>query len=344
MGLELKQKALMKLNLRLFLDMHMLREGAFQTVGSGQMFYDGQDMSLLLPDTSADDTLFGVSDGQVWQSPFRQWVYESGVPIDGTNVVSSPVVASGLFIEGAFRPTDDPTFGHTIDFLNGRIIFDSPQSLDLKVQSVFSTRDVRMGFEFDFNNQFRRGYLESKFTTNPLTSMQIVYPSGAAQPFPAVFIEVDGREFESYELGNRSQIILDEVKLHIWALDDLQRDNIVDILTGQVGKTLPILDFNIAPLPLSGLNNTLSNEYVPYQEMLRNRELITTVGSGTPVRYMARIKEVKSFNVEAMQEYERALVVYRVETFLNAPTTPLGHVFGPISSISTIQDTGFPDS
>lgn len=344
MGLELKQKNLMKLNLRLFLDMHMLREGAFQTIGSGEAFYDGQDMSLLLPDTAADNTFFGLSDGSVWQSPFRQWVYESGVPIDGTNLVASPVVASGLFIEGAFRPTDDPTFGHTIDYLNGRVIFDSPQSLDLKVQSVFSTRDVRMGFEHDFNNQLRAGFLESKFTTNPLTSFQIVYPSGAAQPFPAVFIEVDGRKFEPYEIGNRSQIIKDEVKLHVWALDDLQRDNIVDILTGQVGKTLPIIDFNKAPLPLSGIYNTLSNEYVPYQEMLRNRELTTTVGSGTPIRYMARISEVESFNVEAMEEYERALVIYRMEIFLNAPTTPLGHVFGPISTITAIGDTGFPGS
>ncbi len=322
----------------------MLREGAFQTVGSGQVFYDGQDMSLLLPDTQADNTLFGLSDGSVWQSPFRQWVYESGVPIDGTNVVSSPVVASGLFIEGAYRPTDDPVFGHTIDYLNGRVIFNSPQPLDLKVQSVFSVRDVRLGFEHDFNQQNRLGYLESKFTTNPETSMQLVYPSGAAQPFPAVFVEVDNRSFKAYELGNRSQIINDGVKLHVWALDDIQRDNIVDILTGQVGKTLPILDFNNAPLPLSGLYNTISNEYVPYQEMLRNRELVTTVGSGTPVLYMARIKEVESFNVEAMEEYERALVKYKMEIFLNAPTTPLGHVFGPISSISSIGDTGFPGS
>ena len=88
MGLEYKLRSLLKLNYKLFIDMHMLREGAFMNVASGSLFYDGSDMSVLLPDTSADDTLFGVSDGSVWQSPFRQWVYESGVSLDGTKLLS----------------------------------------------------------------------------------------------------------------------------------------------------------------------------------------------------------------------------------------------------------------
>ena len=340
MGLEYKIRSLLKLNLKLFLDTHFIREGAYINIASGAQFYDGSDMSVLLPDTDADDTLFGVSNGQVWQSPFRQWVYESGIPLDGTNIQSPPIVASGVYIEGAFRTTNDTNFGHTIDFINGRIIFNSPKSLALKVHGQFSAREVRVGFEHDFNQQFQKGYIESKYTTNPLTSMQLVYPSGSAQPFPGVFIEVDGREMTAYELGNRSAIISDEVKLHIWALDDLQRDNIVDILTSQWRKVVPIIDFNKAPLPLSGILNTLSPEYVPYQEMLRNPTLITTIGSGVPIRYIAHIDSAKPMNLPSVDEYERALVTYVVTIYLNAPTTPLGHVFGPISTIPAIQDIG----
>jgi len=342
MGLEYKLRSLLKLNYKLFLDMHFLREGAFISISSGSQFYDGSDMSVLLPDASAADTLFGVSYGQVWQSPFRQWVYESGVPLDGTNIQSPPIVSSGLFIEGAFRSTTDTTFGHVIDFINGRIIFNSPQSSNLKVHGQFSARQVRVDFEHQFNQQFRQGYLESKYSTNPLTSMQLVYPSGSAFPFPAVFIEVDGRELTAYELGNRSAIIQDTMKLHVWCLDDMQRDNIVDILTGQWRKALGIIDFNLAPLPLSGVYNTLSPEYVAYQEMLRNRLLITTVGSGTPIRYTSYIDDVTSQNLPPTEEYERAMVIYKIKTYLNAPTTPLGHTFGPITTLPTIEDTGFP--
>jgi hypothetical protein len=319
----------------------MLRESAFINISnSGSLFYDGSDMSILLPDTKADDLLFGVSDGQVWQSPFRQWVYESGVPLDGTNVQTAPIVASGVVVEGAFRATDDSVYGHVLDFINGRVIFDSPQPLDLKVNSIFSAREVRVDFEHAFNQQFRTGFLESKYTTNPLTSNHIVYPSGTAQPFPAVFIEIDNRGFSPYELGNRSAIIEDTIKLHVWALDDLQRDNIVDILTSQWHKRIPVIDFNKAPIPLSGINNTLSNEYVPYQLMVKNPNLITTVGSGVPVRYVADIEEVTSMNIDPHEEFERSVVEFKVKVYLNAPTTPLGHLFGPITTLSTIEDTG----
>lgn len=338
MGLEYKLRSLLKLNLKLFLDMHFLREGSFISVSSGSLFYDGSDMSVLLPDTTADNTYFGLSDGQVWQSPFRQLVYESGVPLDGTNVSAPPVPASGVYIEGAFRPTNDPVFGHTIDYINGRIIFNSPQSLNLKVNAAYCAREVRVGFEHDFNQQFQRGFLESKYATNPLTSMQLVYPSGQAQPFPAVFIEVDNRSMTPYELGNRSAIIRDKVILHVWALDDMQRDNIVDILTSQWRKSLPIINFNRAPIPLSGIYNTLSPEYVPYQEMLKNNKLITTIGSGVPVQYMAYITDINAENINVAQEYERAIVTYEVDVYLNAPVTPIGNLFGPISTLPTIED------
>lgn len=338
MGLEYKLRSLLKLNLKLFLDMHMLRESSFINISSGALFYDGSDMSVLLPDTTADDTLFGTSNGQVWQSPFRQFVYESGVPLDGTNVIVPPTIVSGVYVEGAFRPTNDPQFGHTIDYINGRIIFDSPQSLTLQVNAEYAAREVRVDFEHSFNQQFQKGYLESKYGTNPLSSFQLVYPSGNFQPFPAVFIEVDNRSMKPYELGNRSAIIKDKVILHVWALDDLQRDNIVDILTSQWRKPIPVIDFNRAPLPLSGIYNTLSPEYVPYQEMLRNNRLVTTIGSGVPIRYMAYISDIQSENLNVSQEYERSIVTYDIEVYLNAPTTPLGHLFGPITTIPTIED------
>jgi hypothetical protein len=341
MGLEYKLRSLLKLNLKLFFDMHFLREGAYVNVGSGQQFYDGNDMSLLLPDVDSDDGFVGVVNGQIWQSPFRQWVYESGVALDGTNLQAHPIIASGLFIEGAFRPTNDPEFGHTIDFIEGRIIFDNPQSLSLKVQAEFCAREVRIDFEHAFNQQFQIGVLGSQYFTNPVTSQQIVYPSGVIESFPAVFIEIDGRNMKPYELGNRSAIIKEQVKLHVWAQHDLQRDNIIDVLSAQWRKPIPIIDFNMAPLPLSGIFNTLSPEYVPYQNLLRNNKVVTSVGSGTPVRFTAYLSDIDVRNEMATEEYERATVTFEVEVYLNAPITPLGSLFGPISTLPTIEDSGF---
>lgn len=318
--------------------MTFLRSGGFTSVASGAQFYDGGVMSLFLPDTTSDDTLFGVEDGKIFQSPMREFIYESGVVLDGTNVTAPPTVMSGVYVEGAFRPTTDSEFGHTIDFINGRIIFDTAQSLDLQVHADFAYREVRVGFEHNFNQQYRQGYLESKYTTNPGTSNQLVYPSGQAYPFPAVFIEVDERKTRGYELGNRSLIMTDSVKMHIWALNDMQRDNIFDIITAQVRKQLPLIDFNMAPLPLSGIYNTLSNEYIPYQLLLRNNEAITTVGSGSPVKQIVAFEHLaEGRNLPATEEFERALVTFNVDAYLNAPNQPLGFVLSAISDIPRIQ-------
>ncbi len=340
MSLQYKRRVLLKMNLLFFLDMHFLRESAFTNVVSGQLFYDGSDTSLLLPDTSADDTFFGLTDSQVWQSPFRQWIYESGVAIDGTSVDDPPRQYSGVYIEGALRGPGDAEFAHTPDFLNGRIIFEDPQSLDLKINADFAYRHVRLGFEHDFNQQTEDGVLNMKFVSNPLTSYQITYPSGNIQPFPAVFIEVDGRKHEPYELGNRSAMTIDTVRFHIWAQDDVQRDDIVDIIDQQWRKVLPMINFNRVPLPLSGLFNTLSDEYVPYQLILQNRELITTVGSGQPIGWYASIEDTDVRNVAGTETYERAEVEYQMKWYLNAPTGPLGHLFGPISTMPPVGDTG----
>jgi len=341
MTLDYQLRSLLKLNLKLFLDTIFIRSNAFTSVTSGTTFYDGSDMSIFLPDTSADNLYFGLSDGQVWQSAFRQFIYESGVPLDGTNISEPPRAYSGVYIEGSLRRPDDAIFGHTVDYINGRIIFNTAQSLDLKVNADFAYRDVRVGFEHEFNQQFQFGYLESKYTTNPGTSMQLVYPSGRLQPFPAVFIEVDNRDFKAYEMGNRSAIIQDVINLHVWALDDLQRDNIVDTLTAQWHKVLPIIDFNKAPLPLSGIYNTLSNEYIPYQEILKNNTLVTTVGSGTPIRYLVYLDEVRADNLQAEKEYEKSIVRFKVKTYLNAPNTPLTTMFGPISHLPALGDSFF---
>ncbi len=332
MGLELKNRALMKLNFKLFTDMIMLREGAFTNVSSGSLFYDGSVQTLLLPDANAPAEL-GLQVGQVYQSAFREWVYESGVNLDGTNVTEGPLVASGVFVQGAFREPGDAQFGHTIDYTNGRIIFNDPHTDIGDVHAGFAYRHVRVSFEHQFNQQFKDGYTESKYATNPETSMQLVYPSGRAQPFPAVFIEIDTRTKQAYELGNRSAMLTDGIKFHIWALDDLQRDNIVDIIDSQWHKRLPVVDFNRVPLPLSGLFNTLSPEYIPYQTLLANNVTVTTVGSGNSVRYIADIEESEPRNVGATGEYERAIVEQEVMLTLNAPTTPIPHVFAPIRVI-----------
>jgi hypothetical protein len=331
MARDFKIRSLLKLNFKNFFDMVFLREGLWTNIASGVLF-NGQDPSLLMPDEDAPAEL-GLSYGQVYQSPFREWVHESGVPLDGVETQESPIEVSGVYVQGAFRAPNDPTFGHAVDYFNGRVIFNTPQINVGPIHANYAYRHVRVGFENNFNQQFREGYIEHQIGTNPETSRHLVYPSGMFQPFPAVFIETNGRSLKPYEMGNRSAILTQEVKFHIWSLDDLQRDDIMDIIDSQWRKTLPLVDFNMVPLPISGLYNTRTNEFIPYQHMLSNPVVVTTVGSGQAVKYLAFIDDSKPENVMYSDEYERGTVNYSVVIYLNRPNTVLPNATAPIHTV-----------
>ena len=145
----LKHRSLLKLNLKLLFDYEFLRDGRYTNVASGQLAPDGSDMTVLLCDTSSDDVLANFSDGQVWQSPFRNWVYESGIVLNddiGIRDLILPYRASGVYIGGTFKATldthesYDPAYAHHIDWINGRIVFDNvAYYLLLNIYVILST-------------------------------------------------------------------------------------------------------------------------------------------------------------------------------------------------------------
>lgn len=336
-----KLRSLIKLNLKLLFDYEFLRDGNYTNVASGAQFYDGSVMSLLQPDTDAINYYSNYSQpGQIWQSAFRNWVYESGVVLNDSPGVSNltvPTRASGVYVYGTFRPSSpnhpdyDASFAHKIDFINGRIFFENPIATNAEVHADFSYKHIRIDFEDAFNRQRRDGYLESKYTTNPLTSHQLIYPSGTAQPFPAIFIEADSRSWEGYELGNRSLIAHDLVRCHVWTLDSMSRDNILDTLSYEMRKQIPLIDFNLAPLPLSGIFNEISPAYLAYQVMLTNPRVPYpgVPGSTVPtIGFTMTIDRADPSNIPpAMTEsdsFERGLVQFETGIYGIAPISQIG--------------------
>lgn len=333
----LKQRSLIKLNLKFLLDYEFLRDGRYTNVASGQQFYDGGDTSRLLCDTNADDLLYGLSDGQVWQSAFRNWVYESGVALNDAIYIRDfdlPTVCSGVYVSGTFYATDpthpsyDANVAHHIDWTHGRVIFDNAIPTDALVQAQFAYKHIRVAFDRDFNRQFQRGFLESKYTTNPLTSSQLIYPSGGAYPFPASFIEINGRTWKpgGYELGNRSLISNDTVTIHVYTLDEMTFDDVSDLMSYQARKNVPLIDFNVAPIPLSGLYHEKSPNYIAYQELLKNPRLTvpeSKTGEAWAIGGLMYFDAVDTNLDDPLDDFERGRVVFTVEIYNIMPNSPI---------------------
>jgi len=334
-----KLRFLMKHSWREFLDAELLRDGNYDVITSGTQFYDGMDLSVLVPDTSEEVLAEGgYVAGQVWQSLFKNWVYQNPPALNPSVVLQhwpTAFRASGVYIDGAFRLEDDPVYPHSIDYLNGRVIFDSALPLETVVHGEYTYKTVQILSLREFNNQLRNGVLEQQYKTNPFSAGQLVYPSGSTKisPLPIIFIEDIGRTYGNYQLGDRSLIARDEITCEIWALDESTRDNLIDLVSFQQRKSFPIINYNIAPFPLSGLKNELSPAYVPYISLAQNEPLPGPAFSGlNPVAFRGFIDETEivdldSFFSESMTQqdvFERAVVRMIVETYPIMPVTPFG--------------------
>lgn len=338
-----KLRYLMKHSWREFLDHELLRDGNYDVITSGAQFYDGTDMSLLVSDTDPEVLAEGGwQAGQVWQSLFRNWVYQNPPPLNPSVVLRhwpNAFRASGVYIDGAFRLENDAVYPHSIDYVNGRIIFDSPISTSTLVHGEFTYKTVQILNLREFNNQLKNGVLEQQYKSNPFTAGQLVYPSGSTSvvPLPIVFVEDVGRTYGVYQLGDRSLVARDELTCEIWALDESTRDNLIDLVSFQQRKSFPIINYNIAPLPLSGIKNELSPEYVPYLTLAQNQPLPGPAFSGlNPIAFRGFIEETEVVDLDSFftegttqqEVFERAVVRMVVETYPIMPTTPFGFDIG----------------
>ena len=59
--------------------------------------------------------------GQVWETPRKDWVWESTTPYAG----GSPIQISGVYVDSSLKATGDSTYGHHYNYPLGRVVFDS---------------------------------------------------------------------------------------------------------------------------------------------------------------------------------------------------------------------------
>jgi len=253
------KKALLKSNLELWLNDIFLRNGLFTIVTSGETDIYNNDISRLL---SSNDPTF-VDNNTIFQSPYKNWVYEDGiVPIESG--VLPPVVASGVIVNGTFYSSStNGTYAHAIDFPNGRVVFDNALAGSPIVQVDYSYKEATVDFANIFDNEDMPIQIETALKDNPAQTGVAGYPKSDTRTLPAVFIDVLSRSTIAYELGTREGAANFDGIFHLWTRDDFMRDIIEDILVDENRQILLGINFNTAQYPLlsTGAKNTSFTSY-----------------------------------------------------------------------------------
>lgn len=222
-------------SLVMFFDWGFVDAGAFNSVSIGGTDIRGSDRSRLKLVHDPNYT-----NGQVWQTFHNNLVAESGTS------VGSPIQISGLFIGSTFHSALSGTY--TIDYPNGRVIFNSAIPTGSIVKMAYSYKNVTIinsqdvpflrDLQGNWNDLTDRQYNQSKsgeWSVNGERRLQL----------PVIAFETSVLVDRSpYELGSFKNLIDDTTKVHVIAESDTEAKNLSDIIADQFPRTLFLLDID----------------------------------------------------------------------------------------------------
>lgn len=224
-------------SLKTFLDWGLLSIGAWSNINIPTSGAYGGTFDTLRP---VRDPAY--TNGQVWESARKDWVWEtgmnySGVAFDGTPTAVEPVNITGVMINGTMYGTGHPTYSHHYNYPLGRVIFDNPvpQSAVVRIPHSYRNVQVYISDHAGWWDEIQQNSLrvdDPTFRSSDSGNWNIL--SNHRVQLPAIVIEaVPRRTFMPYQMGDLSQFVYQDVIFHIVADTRWWRNQLIDIISFQ---------------------------------------------------------------------------------------------------------------
>lgn len=258
-------------NLISFFEWGLLQLGAFGNVYINSSGHYGGNQSTL---TLTKDPRY--NNGQVWQGFRQNWVYESGI-----QAAAQPIIISGVYVNGTFYPSNTTgAYKHHVDYIRGRVVFDSAISQTAVVKAEYSYKYVTVvDAETPWLRQLQKNSYrldDSHFSASASGEWAVIGENRLQ--LPAIIVEVESnRGFLPYQLG-QGQYVNQGVNIHIIGETPFDKNQLMDIVSNQNNKTIYLYDRNVVrdsglfPLDYRGaLNSGAWN----YPDLVENEAKLT---------------------------------------------------------------------
>lgn len=242
-------------NLKSFLDWSFINIGGFINVNIPTNGISGTEYHKLnLAEDPANTT------NTVWESAKKDWVYETGISYSG----STPVEISGVYLNNTFLPgpTGYGAYTYSLDYQNGRVVFDNPVNKSSNVEIEYSYRYIQT-----YKSSEQKGL---EINDEVLSANRI--------ELPAVLIEMTDRtDQKPFELGNSRNTFFQDVLFHVLARNATHRNNISNALLLQKDKHFYLYDIDnvvrngVYPFDYKG---HINNNRINYDLLFRDNQYI----------------------------------------------------------------------
>ena len=229
-------------NFKMFFDWSFLKIGAWfdATVPNSGTIYGSSNppAQLLL----TDDPSYTL--GQVWQGIRKEWVWESGISYQN----NEPINISGCYIDNIFVPYISSTGNYYIDYPEGRVVFNVPQSKTSTINVNHSYRYVQTYRSSDspWFNKIQSPSLDNNSNEiQQLSNGQWSIAGTHRIQLPAIIIESSPRSrSRPYELGNNNLWLEQDISFYVLAENKNDRNKLLDVLRMQQDLTINLYDTN----------------------------------------------------------------------------------------------------
>jgi len=220
-------------NVIVFLEWGLLNVGNFFNITIPTSGSYGGRREILRP---VDDPRF--DSGKVWEAYRGNWVWQSGL-----STSEQPIAISGVFVDNTFIPAS----GFTINYPEGKIIFNTAQSTSSTVKMEYShgwvqvraSKDIPF-FQEGHTRSFRvddSSFLAGSGIWDQLRQTRVELPVIAVET-------LKDREYQGYQLGGGSWVRTN-ILFHIISEDDSISYRLADTLAHQSEKTIYLFDTNM---------------------------------------------------------------------------------------------------
>ena len=211
------------------------------------------------------------TDGQVWETARKDWVWESGASYSGESAVYNPIAISGVYINDTLYTTGDGTYAHHYNYPLGRVVFDNAISTTSSVEIEHSYRNVQVyvADQAPWWDELQYNSLRVDDTTfDNIGSGNWGILSNHRVQMPALVIEaLPKRSYVPYQLGSTSQFVYQDVAFHIVAESRWWRNQLIDIISKQKDSSIftvetdTLISSGAYPLDYRGMLVDASNNY-----------------------------------------------------------------------------------
>lgn len=183
--------------------------------------------------------------GQVWEGVRKQWVWQSGV-----SYATPPIQISGVYVNNTFYSSATTgAYAHKIDYINGRVIFNSAISTSATVRCEHSPKIYQ--FYHSDSESWRKLQQDSFRVDNPeflmLNSGAWALPAEQRMQLPAlVFQAMPSVNRVPREIGGLHQWHTQEVRCHLLTANNKDMKFLHDVLTNQWESNVAC--FNLATI------------------------------------------------------------------------------------------------